>query len=65
MVRARDWVGPLPDGWAYYHYANLDVVGDRVIVRYLRGSPRLGIAEQNLQKQESVMRVYPLDWFYS
>jgi hypothetical protein len=64
MVRARDWCGPLPDGWAYYHYANLDVVGDRVIVRYLRGSPQLGIAEQNLQKQESVLRVYPLDWFH-
>ncbi len=65
MVRARDWVGPLPDAWAYFHYANLDVVGDRVIVRYLRGSPLLGIAEQDLQKQESVMRVYPIDWFYA
>ncbi len=65
MVRARDWVGPLPDGWAYFHYANLDVVGDEVILRYLRGSPLLGTAEQNLQKQESVMRVYPLGWFLS
>ena len=63
MVRARDWAGPLPDGWAYFHYANLDVVGDRVIVRYLRGSPLLGIAEQELHKQESVLRVYPIDWF--
>ena len=64
MVRARDRVGPLPDGWGYFHYANLDVVGDRVILRYLRGSPLLGVAEQNLQKQESVLRVYPIAWFY-
>ena len=64
MVRARDWVGPLPDGWAYFHYANMDVVADKVVLRYLAGSPLLGVAEQNLQKQESVLRVYPVDWFY-
>ncbi|MDP7742073.1 MAG: sialidase family protein [Lentisphaeria bacterium] len=64
MVRARDRVGPLPDGWAYFHYANLDVIGDTVILRYPRGGPLLGIAEQNLHKQESVMRVCPLQWFY-
>ena len=65
MVRARDRVGPVPDAWAYFHYANLDVIDDRVVVRYLRGSPLLGIAEQNLQKQESVLRLYPIDWFYA
>jgi len=64
MVRARDWVGPLPDRWAYFHYANLDVVGDQVVVRYNRGSPLLGVAEQNLKKQELVMRIYPIEWFY-
>lgn len=64
MVRARDWVGPLPDKWAYFHYPNLDVVGDQVILRYSRGSPWLGIAEQNLSTQQSMMRVYPITWFY-
>ena len=64
MVRARDWVGPLPEGWAYFHYANLDVVGDQVYLRYSRGTPRLGIAEQKLHKQESVLRIYPVAWFY-
>jgi hypothetical protein len=64
MVRARDFVGALPDGWAYFHYANMDVVGDKIVLRYLRGTPLLGIAEQNLQAQESVMRVYPVGWFY-
>jgi len=24
----------------------------------------MGIAEQNLDKQEQVLRIYPLDWFY-
>ena len=64
MVRARDWVGPLPDGWAYFHYPNADVVGDTVFVRYSRGSPQLGLAEQNFNAQEPVMRVYPVSWFY-
>ena len=64
MVRARDWVGVLPDGWAFFHYANLDLVGDQVFLRYNRGTPLLGVAEQNLKKQESVLRVYPIEWFY-
>lgn len=64
MVRARDWVGAMPDKWAYFHYPNLDLVGDRVILRYNRGSPLLGVAEQNLKKQESIMRIYPIAWFY-
>lgn len=63
MVRARDWVGPLPDGWAYYHYANIDIAGDNVLLRYNRGGPLLGIAEQDLNKQEAVMRIYPIEWF--
>ncbi len=64
MVRARDWVGTLPDGWAFFHYPNIDVVGDKVFIRYSRGTPLLGVAEQNLHKQESVMRIYPVDYFY-
>lgn len=63
-VKARKDVGLLPDGWAYFHYANVDIVGDKVFLRYLRGSPSLGIADRNLDKQEVVMRVYPLEWFY-
>jgi len=64
MVRARDWVGTLPDAWAYFHYANIDVAAGKVFIRYSRGTPLLGVAEQNLHKQESVMRIYPLDYFY-
>ncbi len=64
MVRARQWVGPIPDGWAFFHYANLDVVAGHVVVRYSRGTPLLGVAEQKLNKQEAVLRVYPIEWFY-
>ena len=64
MVRARDFVGELPDGWAWFNYPNLDVVGDKVILRYSRGTPQLGVAEQNLHAQELQMRVYPIQWFY-
>jgi hypothetical protein len=64
MVRARDWVGQLPEGWAFFHYANLNFAGDKVFISYLRGSPLLGIAEQNLKKQERVLRRYPLEYFY-
>ena len=64
LVRARNYVGPLPDGFAYFHYANVSFVGDKVFIAYTRGSPLLGIAEQNLKKQESVLRIYPLEWFY-
>ena len=64
MVRARDWVGPLPAAWAYCPLANMAVAAGNVFIRYSRGTPLLGVAEQNLHKQESVMRIYPLDWFY-
>ncbi len=63
-VRGRDNVGELPDNWAYFHYANIQFVGDKVFILYSRGSPLLGIAEQNLHRQEQVTRIYPLAWFY-
>ena len=31
---------------------------------YSRGGPLLGIAEQDIHKQEQVLRIYPLEWFY-
>ncbi len=63
-VRGRDDVGELPDNWAYFHYANIQFAGDKVFILYSRGSPLLGIAEQNLHRQEQVTRIYPLAWFY-
>ena len=64
MVRARQDVGQLPDGFAYYHYPNVRFLNDKVYIDYLRGGPQMGIAEQMLEKQENVRRIYPLEWFY-
>jgi hypothetical protein len=64
-VRARQDVGQLPDGYAYYHYANVNFAGDQVFILYSRGYPTLGNAEQLLNQQEQVMRIYPRSWFYS
>ncbi|MFH0963179.1 MAG: sialidase family protein [Planctomycetota bacterium] len=63
-VRGRDDLGELPDNWAFFHYPNVCFAGDKVFVMYSRGSPLLGIAEKNLNKQEQVTRIYPLEWFY-
>jgi hypothetical protein len=49
----------------YYHYANICFAGDRVYLLYARGYPQLGVAERLLEKQEQVLRIYPLDWFYT
>jgi hypothetical protein len=63
-VRARQQVGKLADGYAFFHYANVCFAGDRVYIMYSRGSPSLGNAEQLLINQEQVLRIYPLEWFY-
>ncbi len=63
-VRARQDVGKLPDGYAFFHYANVNFAGDRVYLMYSRGGPELGNAEQLLDRQQQVLRIYPLEWFY-
>jgi hypothetical protein len=64
MVRARKDVGPLAEGYAYFHYSNVNFAGDQVYLMYSRGFPVTGNAEQTLEKQEPVLRIYPLEWFY-
>ena len=64
MSRAKQWCGKLADGYRYFHYANICFAGDKVYIMYSRGGPELGIAEQMLERQEPVMRIYPLEWFY-
>jgi hypothetical protein len=64
MVRARQFVGDLPEGFSYFHYADVAFVGDKVFLMYLRGGPLFGIAEQKLGEQRDVLRIYPLEWFY-
>ena len=57
-------MGRLPDGYAYYHYANVCFAADKVYVMYSRGYPAMGVAEQLVDQQHKVLRIYPLDWFY-
>ena len=64
VVRARKDVGELPDDFAYFHYANVRFVGDKVYIMYGRSTPLAGIAERELYKDEQVLRIYPLEWFY-
>jgi len=64
MVRARQYVGDLPDQFSYFHYPKVAFAADRVILMYLRGAPINGIAEQKLDEQQNILRVYPLEWFY-
>lgn len=64
-VLARQDVGQLPDGYAYYHYPNVAFANDNVLLSYARGYPTMGVAEQLLHQQEQVLRIYPLKWFYS
>ncbi|MEW6755641.1 MAG: sialidase family protein [Candidatus Latescibacterota bacterium] len=48
----------LPDGFAMYTYPNVDVVGDRVFVRYLRGWPHPLEGEAVPQPQDAP-RMWP------
>lgn len=64
LTRARPCVGRLPAGWSYYHYANVCFAAGKTFVSYLRSSPPVGVAEQNLPRQQRILRIYPLAWFY-
>ncbi|MFA6109289.1 MAG: sialidase family protein [Candidatus Latescibacterota bacterium] len=74
----------LPDDFAMFTYPNVDLVGDRVFVRYLRawarpvegreappvddGAPRMWPRHEDREAEmqfETVLRIYPLEWFYS
>jgi hypothetical protein len=65
MARAKPNVGKLADGYKYFHCPNLCFAGDKVYILYSRGGPELGIAEQMLEKQQQVIRIYPLEYFHN
>ena len=76
--------GQLPEGFMMFTYPNVEVIGDKVFVRYLRMWPVLkkeapgqaGVGQLPTtvtsedskagaeMKGESVLRIYPLEWFY-
>ncbi|MFN0168573.1 MAG: sialidase family protein [Bryobacteraceae bacterium] len=80
---ARPGLGQLPDGFAMFTYPNVDIVGDKVFVRYSRMWPRVISGKPETKRDpnlplmwpqyeereaemtgESILRIYPLDWFY-
>ena len=65
IIRGNPGLGPLPDGYANFDYANLDFVGEKVFLRYSRGWPILVENGKSAEMTgEGVMRIYPLNWFY-
>ncbi|MAG35119.1 MAG: hypothetical protein CL878_02570 [Dehalococcoidia bacterium] len=63
MVRARDNVGDLPDGYALYHYPDVAFTADEAFLRYNAGlySPTdNGV----VQRQERRLRVVRIGWLY-
>jgi len=63
-LRGNLGLGQLPDGYASFDYPNVDVVGDKVFLRYTRQWPILCGKGKAEITGEGVMRVYPLEWFY-
>ena len=54
----------MPDGFANFDYPNVDIVGEKVILRYSRGWPILCNDGKAEMTGEGIMRIYPLKWFY-
>ena len=50
---------PLPADEALFDYPNVCFAGDKVYIMYGRAWP-----EEGQWKRESVLRIYPLEWFY-
>jgi len=87
-VVGRPGLGRLPDGYAQFDYPNVDIIGEKVFIRYYRTWPkvidegtekiersggwpvRIPMSNQFIEDNEatmtgeSVLRVYPLEWFY-
>ena len=70
-------IGTLPDDFSTFDYPNVRFAGDKVFVSYLRGwveetpeggqartlGERVGVSRSS-KARESVLRIYPLKWFY-
>jgi hypothetical protein len=49
----------LPDGFAMFTYPNVDIVGDTVFVRYVRGWPQPIAAQTNAPEPDGAPRMWP------
>lgn len=63
-VRGRRDVGHLPDNFVQFSYPNVDVVEDKVFIRYYRRWWVLNGGGKPTMPKRWVMRVYPVQWFY-
>ena len=51
--------GRLPEGFAMFTYPNVDVVGDKIFVRYARQWPHLITPKQGQKKESNLPRMWP------
>jgi hypothetical protein len=65
LIRARKDVGALPEDWRTFDYPCVSFVGDKAFIMYERASLEAGNAEMPQTKGENVLRIYPIDYFYS
>ncbi len=63
-VRARRDVGHLPDDYIQFSYPNVDVVDDKVFIRYYRRWWVVNDKGQAKMPKHPIMRIYPVEWFY-
>ena len=63
-LRGNPGLGQLADGYANFDYPNVDIIGDKVFLRYSRGWPVLGNDDKAEMTGEGILRIYPLEWFY-
>lgn len=62
IVRGRAHAGQLPDGLAVFDYPNVDIIGDKVFVRYHRSWPKMRNADQKDQAHIDTMMADKSTW---
>ncbi len=63
-VRGDPGPGHVPDGYMSFDYPNVDIVGDKVFLRYTRQWPIMCGKGKAEITGDGVMRIYPVKWFY-
>jgi sialidase-1 len=64
VTRGDPGPGQVPDGYMSFDYPNVDVVGDKVFLRYTRQWPIMCGKGKAELTGDGAMRIYPLKWFY-
>ena len=56
---ARSGIGQLPDGFAMFTYPNVDIVGDKVFIRYARMWPRVMSGKGGTARDANLPLMWP------